>query len=176
MIELSQRVFRAGLLALIIAGAACIFVNERSDREDDLARPTSGALAADSSEDEGRAENLEQQRDVILRRIAAKARTVEDVIDGRLTLREAARRFRKAHGTHPIVIHPSVVAAFRKERGGVADEAEALLCLDVIQRVDIALTARAARTGGVNEAETIRQRLQAQLRVILATATPQSNR
>src|SRR5262249_45963477 len=76
VIDLSQRVCRAGLLALLIAGAACIYVNERSERGYDLAKPSFGGEAADSPEADGRAKKLEHQREVIMRRIAAKAQTV----------------------------------------------------------------------------------------------------
>ncbi len=159
MSGMSQRLCWAGVLGFLAVGVGSFGVRQADELPRTLLPET------EVGDVDQRARELSARHAAIQHRIAEKARIVDEVIADRLSLREAAWRFHQLHAAEPILFHPAVVTAFRKDHPDAPVEDEALLCLDIVRRVEEALHDRQT---GESEAEAVRLRVRCEIEIVLS--------
>jgi hypothetical protein len=129
--HLTSGIICLGLAASLVAGAMSLVPGQPGDWGLALWDPRAARAEAE------RAERLDEEREATLRRLAAKERTVEETLAGRLTLLRAAARFRDTNA--------GVTADYRRAwllttRGGSDEER---YCRQVLRFVEEEVRGRA---------------------------------
>lgn len=106
-------------------------------------------------------DSLLSQQTATTHRAEVKQQIVDDVIDDRLTLAQAADRFGEWNAKAP-----ETMTAVRMSFSGASDKER--LCRQVIQRVEIALQDR------TSEDETVIPRLEREMHELLGDSTPKN--
>jgi hypothetical protein len=130
--------------------AAIVALNLRHVRTEDTDNSTPPELASPWHDPVIRGQELENQTKLVMQRSAAKDAVVADVIDGRLTLLEAAAKFRAINASSPRAEHWLTSYQYPDQPYDLA------LCRSVIERVELQLHAQSSgqREGPVARLET----------------------
>lgn len=165
------KLLRVACMVVLLVGTALAAAFVQPEWSRDLGLDRCGPLVPENGP-RGRSKSvtgLDEGVPAIQRRIRAKARVVDELIDGRLTLFEAAALFRRLND-------PSPASAAHLARDCPGDSEEERLCRQVIAWVRVTLPQRPADVAdemGARFEEELREHKECHGVVILPDAVPE---